>query len=118
VKSGGTVSLSTGGQARASGVLAGVRDGAYLVGFRAHHLDLDPPAGDAIPLPGTVTVAEITGSESYVHLDCGGHAFVALSPGVRRLEPGTALAASVDPRRLFLFGEDGALAASDLPRAA
>ncbi len=118
VKSGGAVSLSTGGQTRASGVFAGVRDGSYVVGFRAHHLDLDPPAGDVIPLPSTVTVAEITGSESYVHLDCGGHAFVALSPGVRRLEAGATVAASVDPRRLLLFGEDGALAAADLPRAA
>ncbi len=116
-KAGGTVTFSTGGQARAVGSFAGVRDGVYRAGFRAHHLALDP-VEDAIALPAVVTVAEITGSESYVHLDCGGHAFVALVPGVRRLEPGTAVTAYLEPRRLFLFDEAGALAAGDLARAA
>ncbi|KAA2234866.1 ABC transporter ATP-binding protein [Salinarimonas soli] len=118
VKQGGALALGTGGEARALGAFAGVPDGSYLVGFRAHHLELDPPSGEAIVLPSTVTVSEITGSESYVHLACGGHAFVALVPGVRRLEPGTTVDASIDPRRLFLFDESGALASGDLAQAA
>jgi glycerol transport system ATP-binding protein len=96
-----------------------VPDGAYTVGFRAHHLGLEASgAPDAIHLPATVSVAEITGSESYVHLDVGAQRFVALVPGVKRLEPGSAVTAWLDPRHLFLFDGTGRLAAADLARAA
>jgi len=111
-KSGGTVSLSTGGQARAIETLAAVPDGDYTVGFRAHHLSLEPSGSDEIAIPATVSVAEITGSESYVHLDAGEHRFVSLVPGVRRLEPGIPITAYLDPRHLFLFDRDGRLAAA------
>ena len=33
------------------------------------------------------SVAEITGSESFIHLDVGQARYVALVPGIRRLEP-------------------------------
>jgi len=117
-KSGGEVRLATGGTVRAAGPLAAVPDGAYTLGFRAHHLDLDPPGGEPIAIATTVSVAEITGSESFVHLEAGEHRFVALVPGVRRLEPGTPVTAYLDPRRLFVFGADGRFAAADLARAA
>ena len=65
-----------------------------------------------------MSVAEITGSETFVHLDAGEHRFVALVPGVRRLEPGTAVTAYLDPRRVFLFDADGRFAAADLAQAA
>jgi glycerol transport system ATP-binding protein len=117
-KAGGQVRLSTGGSVRATGPLADVPEGTYTLGFRAHHLDLDPPGGDPIAIEAAVSVAEITGSESYVHLDAGEHRFVALVTGVRRLEPGTPVTAYLDPRRLFVFGADGRFAAADLARAA
>lgn len=118
-KSGGTVALGTGGEAPARGVFAAVPDGAYTMGFRAHHLGLEASgAPDAIHLPATVSVAEITGSESFVHLDVGDRRFVALVPGVKRLEPGAVVTAWLDPRHLFLFDETGRLAAADLARAA
>ncbi|HEV2560261.1 MAG TPA: ABC transporter ATP-binding protein [Microvirga sp.] len=117
-KGGDVVSLSTGGRIRASGAFAAVPDGVYDVGFRAHHLSLDPAASEAIALDAVVSVAEITGSESFVHLDVGEHRFVALTPGVRRLEPGSAVRASLDPSRVFLFDESGRLAARALPKAA
>jgi len=96
----------------AAGVFAGVPDGAYRLGFRAHHLALDPGAPGAIVLPATVSVAEITGSESFVHLDVGEHRFVALVPGVRRLEPGAMVTAHLDPARALLFDADGRRAAA------
>jgi glycerol transport system ATP-binding protein len=117
-KSGATVTLSTGGQVRAGGAFAGVGDGAYTVGFRAHHLSLDPIGGDVITFAATVAVAEITGSESFVHLDTGEHRFVALAPGVRRLEPGSQVTVFLDPRHLLLFDESGRLASAALAQAA
>ena len=117
-KSGGTVSLSTGGEARASGVFAAVPDGDYTVGFRAHHLGLTPAGSDAIPLPALVSVVEITGSESFVHLDAGERRFVALVPGVKRLEPGSSITAYLDPKHLFLFDRTGRLAATEAAQRA
>lgn len=117
-KAGSAVSLSTGGETGAGGVFAAVPDGEYTVGFRAHHLALEPAGGDAIAIPATVSVAEITGSESFVHLDAGEHRFVALVPGVKRLEPGSPVTASLDPRHVFLFDGAGRLAAADRARKA
>jgi glycerol transport system ATP-binding protein len=118
VKQGGEVRLSTGQGIPAAGAFASLPDGAYTIGFRAHHLALDALPAPAIALQASVSVAEITGSESYVHLDVGSHRLVALVPGVRRLEPGQSVTAFLDPRRIFLFDDSGALAASALSRAA
>jgi len=82
-----------------------------MIGVRAHELALERPSVTAVPLPATVRVAEVTGSESYVHLDVGGLAWVALVPGVRRPEPGEAATVWIDPSRVLVFGADGALAA-------
>ncbi|MCC2654089.1 MAG: transporter ATP-binding protein [Microvirga sp.] len=112
-KADGSATLSTGGQVPTIGPLASVPDGEYTLGFRAHHLTLEPTGTHEIAIPATVSVSEITGSESYVHLDAGDHRFVALVPGVRRLEPKSPATAYIDPRRLFLFDADGRLAAAD-----
>ncbi|HEY8384094.1 MAG TPA: ABC transporter ATP-binding protein [Microvirga sp.] len=117
-KASGRVQLGTGGSMPATGAFATVPDGAYTMGFRAHHLGLDGPAPGAIAIPATVSVAEITGSESYVHLDSGEHRFVALVLGVRRLEPGAAVTVSLDPSRVFLFDAAGRLAGAALAQAA
>jgi glycerol transport system ATP-binding protein len=117
-KANGLVSFSTGGQTRASGVFLRVPDGEYTVGFRAHHLGLEPVGGEALSIEATVSVAEITGSESYIHLDAGTHRFVALTPGVKRVEPGAPITAYLDPRHIFLFDGAGRMAAGDLVQAA
>src|SRR3954466_13375922 len=51
VKSGPAVTLDTGTTVRAAGAFATVADGVYTVGFRAHHLGLDPAEGETIALP-------------------------------------------------------------------
>ncbi|MDJ1160140.1 ABC transporter ATP-binding protein [Chelatococcus sp. SYSU_G07232] len=122
-KADGRVTLDTGAIVPAAGAFAAVPDGRYTVGFRAHHLMLDAVEGASIALSATVSVAEITGSESYVHLDVAAdgaaHRFVSLVPGVRRLDPEMRITAHLDPHRLFLFDAGGNLAAApDLARAA
>ncbi|MCB8822167.1 ABC transporter ATP-binding protein [Microvirga rosea] len=111
-KSGGTMTLSAGGRLDTASFFSSVPDGDYVIGFRAHHLGLEPGSDDAIPIPATVSVAEITGSESFLHLDAGTHRFVALVPGVKRLEPGSSVTAFLDPRRVLLFNEAGTLVAA------
>ncbi len=68
-KKNGSVQYAGGVQAPATGLYAGFGDGAYRVGFRAHQLEVANGIAGRHALPATVTVTEITGSESFVHLD-------------------------------------------------
>jgi len=91
--------------------VAGLADGPCSLGIRAHQLSL-APLPNALALAALVRVAEVTGSESYIHLDVGGLPWVLLAPGIQRPAPGTALTIWLDPARCLLFGADGALAAA------
>ena len=99
-----------GGEIAAAEIGAGLPDGRYLAGFRPSHLALEPVAG-AIAFETTLAVTEITGSETFVHLDHGADRWVGLLHGVRALTPGQALTVHLDPRRVYLFAEDGTLVA-------
>ena len=109
-KRGGAILLPGGTSAPATGALAGLADGDYQLGFRAHHLALKPVSPASLSFEATVTVSEITGSESFIHVVCGQADWVALVQGVHELAPGSAVTVHVDPARVFVFEADGALA--------
>src|SRR6201999_3295559 len=67
-KKNGSVQYSGGVAAPAAGLYTKLADGAYRVGFRAHQLEIANGRADRHAFPATVTVTEITGSESFVHL--------------------------------------------------
>jgi len=122
-KCGQLVTFDNGARHGATGAFSGVPDGAYTVAFRAHNLFIEAPRADSIALASVVSVAEIAGSETFIHVDLKvgerQHRLVAQAPGVRRYEPGAALNVYVDPHRLFLFDDAGRLtAAPDVARAA
>jgi glycerol transport system ATP-binding protein len=85
-------------------------DGTYLAGFRASHLTLEDRAG-TIRFDTTLNVTEITGSETFVHLDHDDDRWVGLIHGIRNLKPGQALPVWLDPACVYLFSDDGALVA-------
>ncbi len=99
-----------GGALVAPALGAGLGDGRYLAGFRPSHLTLEPSEG-AIRFETRLNVTEITGSETFVHLDHGADRWVGLIHGIRDLTPGQALPVYLDPSRVYLFAEDGALVA-------
>src|SRR5260221_10254130 len=68
-KKNGTVQYAGGIQAPASGLYAQLSDGPYRVGFRAHQLEVANGIAGRHTFQATVTVTEITGSESFVHLN-------------------------------------------------
>lgn len=116
-KRGGQIVLATGEHAPARGVLAELPDEHYTIGFRADHLLLSKPDHECIALGGTVAVSEITGSESFIHIDLhyadgSTGRWVAVTRGVVEEEPGERIDCFIDPRRLFVFGHDGGLAAA------
>jgi glycerol transport system ATP-binding protein len=101
-----------------AGSNAGLADGEYHLAFRPHHLSLDPVEG-AAKAEGSVAVTEITGSESFVHVDVADGRWVALAHGVRNYQPGDRIPVYVHPDRLFVFDAAGRLAAAPrLARAA
>ena len=102
-KKNGSVQYAGGTASPASGLYAGLADGAYRVGFRAHQLGLTNGEADRHAFHATVTVTEITGSESFVHLTRDGLNWVAVLHGVHEFEPGQTLDAVLDPNDVFVF---------------
>jgi glycerol transport system ATP-binding protein len=54
-------------------------------------------------------VTEITGSETYVHLDHHGERWVGLVHGVQQLVLGRVLPVYLDPAHIYIFEKGGAL---------
>src|SRR3954467_11090209 len=102
-KNNGSVQYAGGVQAPASGLYAGLGDGAYRVGFRAHQLELANGLAGRHAFQATVTVTEITGSESFVPPNRDACSGVAVLHGVHEYEPGYVLDAALDPDNVFVF---------------
>lgn len=106
--------LNFGGMANApaDGAFANLPDGRYVAGFRANHLELNKHSGQAVEFRCTLGVTEITGSETFLHIDHGTDRWVGLVHGVHDLAPGQAVSVWLDPAHVYLFDTDGRLAAS------
>src|SRR3546814_18579949 len=104
-KSGGQLSYDGKSVAAPHGVEA-LADGGYKVAIRPHHLPLRPPAREALQVEAAVVTTEITGSESFVHVEHDGKRRVALTPGVHRFEIAQRVPVYLHPAALLVF--DGA----------
>ena len=103
----------------ASGSFRGLAHGKYVIGLRPHHLHLSRPGPDAVAVRATVTVSEITGSESFIHAGFLDAKWVVSTQGVHNLDLGREIEIWVDPARMFVFDQNGRLAAApDLAAAA
>jgi glycerol transport system ATP-binding protein len=111
VKAGGTLRVAEAAPIPA-GRFAALPDGAYTAGFRPDRLRLRAAAPDCLSFRATVAITEITGSESFVHVDHGPHRWVALAHGVFEPKVGAEGALFVSPSQLFLFDAAGRLAAA------
>ncbi|TYO91322.1 ABC transporter ATP-binding protein [Oceanicella actignis] len=112
VKSGGVLRAETGDELPAAGPLAALPDGALQLGFRPDHLRIGAPRAGDLAFEARVAVTELTGSESFVHLDHGASRWVALVHGVHDLAPGASAQVAVAPEHVYAFGEDGRLIAA------
>mgnify|MGYP002628217771 CR=1 FL=1 len=110
-KKGSTIHFGTAASAAASDGFAGLADGQYLAGFRANHLELNKHSDQAIALPCKLSITEITGSETFLHLFHGPDRWVGLVHGVHSFAPGSDIAVWLDPAHVYLFTQAGALAA-------
>src|SRR3954453_12370053 len=108
----GKMQYAGGVEAPASGLYARLGDGAYRVGFRAHQLEVANGIAGRHAFSAEVSVTEITGSESFVHLGRGEAKWGGGLQGVHEFAPGDTLDAVLDPDDLFVFDAAGRLIAA------
>jgi glycerol transport system ATP-binding protein len=111
-KRGALVTTETSRTLPAIGVLANLPDGHYRLGFRCDDLSLAGSTAAAPGFPGKVSVTELSGSESFVHVDVGVGVWVCLISGVHDWLPGAAVEVHVDFFNAFAFDAAGKLAAA------
>ncbi len=99
----GAIVTATGRQLPPIGVLANLADGQYRVGFRCDDVTVGGGGAGMLNFPGTVSVTELSGSESFVHVDVGLGTWVCLVRGVHDWLPGAATEVSVDMHRAMVF---------------
>ena len=111
-KRGPLLTLENGRNLPAVGVLSRLPDGAYRLGFRADAVTIGEAQSSSLSFPGQVAVTEISGSESFVHVDVGLGVWVCLQAGVQEWQPGDQVEVRVDANRVFVFDAAGKLATS------
>ena len=84
------------------------RSGSLTVGVRAGALRVRSRPGD-VALPGHVELAEISGSDTFVHASTAVGELVAQLTGVHEFELGAPVTLHLDPAQAYVFGADGAL---------
>ncbi|MEL6913134.1 MAG: ABC transporter ATP-binding protein [Pseudomonadota bacterium] len=110
-KSGGSITLPDGEEVPAAGPLGALADGTYVAGFRPNHIALERRSEVALKFDTTVAVTEITGSETFLHLDHHGERWVGLTHGIHEPRLGSRLTVYLDPVHIYTFAEDGGLIA-------
>jgi len=86
--------------------ISGLADGNYKLGVRPHHMQLNKPRGKSMKLDCKVSTTEITGSESFIHLQSEDVNMVALMHGVHRFEIGDIVPTYLDQKSLFIFDQN------------
>jgi glycerol transport system ATP-binding protein len=88
--------------------LAAGQDVPVTVGIRANALRMQSRGGD-VELTGLVELAEISGSDSFVHVDTGVGELVAQLSGVHAFELGSSVVLALDPAQVHVFDAAGML---------
>lgn len=99
------------GQSAGASELSDMPDGSYMAGFRPNHVELTQHTSGAMRFATQLVVTELTGSETFVHLDHHGERWVGLVHGVHNLQPGAALDVYLDPSHVYFFDDQGAMVA-------
>jgi len=85
-----------------------VGNGPVTIGVRASALHVDQRPGD-VALPGKVELAEISGSDTFVHVETTVGELVAQLTGVHFFELGAPITLYLNPEHVHVFDSAGAL---------
>ena len=103
------VYLGSGTDEPVPGITRSLPDGAYRFGVRSHHLFLRPSGDHDIEIQATVTLSEINGSETFLHVTYGDAPLVVQENGIHKFKIGSDIRIYVNPNRFFIYDEAGTL---------
>jgi glycerol transport system ATP-binding protein len=86
-----------------------IPDGNYTLAVRPHHLSRERAGLDDIEVKGSVSVTELTGSETFVHFSMEDNPWVALLHDVQNFSVASTVVFYVELQHLFWFDSDDAL---------
>lgn len=87
-------------------------EGEYVAGFRPNHLTLRGQSSGAIQFQTRLDITEITGSETFLHLQHSDAKWVGLVHGVHDLPMGAQVDVYLDPGYIYVFNTKGQLVAN------
>ncbi len=110
-KTGSRLMFGDGQSTTANGQLGALPDGRYVAGFRPNHVEINKTGDEDLMFETRLVVTELTGSETFIHLDHHGDKWVGLIHGVHALELGSDLSVHINPEHVYIFSETGELVA-------
>jgi glycerol transport system ATP-binding protein len=84
----------------------------YIFGVRSNHLSLNRNSAEDTEIRTKVELAEINGSETFIHVNYDNSRLVVQEDGVHPHRMGTEISIYVNPSSFFVFDEAGVLVAS------
>ena len=96
----------------AVGVCEGFPDGDYVLGVRPYHLGPTRRSDAGIAVRVRVLVAELSGSDSIIHVAIGNRTWVSQTRGIHQAAVGMDETMFLDPDRFMYFDVAGALLAA------
>ena len=84
-----------------------LESGEYHFGLRPHHVSLSAQGNDDVGMELQVDVAEISGSETYLHLAQDSLTLVAQIPGVHNFHTDVPVRVYFPPHKLYVFDQEG-----------
>ncbi|WP_411878553.1 ABC transporter ATP-binding protein [Polaromonas sp. YR568] len=82
---------------------------SFTAGVRGSALRITARGGDEVALPGKVELAEISGSDTFVHVSTAVGELVAQLTGVHYFDLGAPVTLYLDPAQVYVFDAEGAL---------
>lgn len=110
-KTGKKLLFGNGQSAKAKGQWEMLADGQYLAGFRPNHVEINRHGKEDLSFDTKLIVTELTGSETFIHLDHLSDKWVGLVHGIHSNELGSSLPVYVNPAHIYIFNETGELVA-------
>ena len=89
-----------------------IADGKYTFGIRSNHIFLSQSGKNDAQIRAQVELAEINGSETFIHFNYADIRLVAQEDGIHPYRIGSTVTFYVNPRCLFVFNPKGSLVAS------
>lgn len=88
------------------GRLPELPDDDYIIAFRPNNLYIEKSKDNTIEVKAKVAVTEITGSESFIHVDVAGLRWVVLTHGIHNVDIDTTIEVFLDPSTFYVFDKN------------